>query len=270
MLPRLISDENNHLNKKAEDSELIDRSLRNYYAAFPKESIVRSILKNAFVINHPLDQVGGDGYWLHEDNGTVFLVVFDCMGHGRLASIMTRVFVSAIKQTIVEDKLFDPGQILTAIHFRIKAYFETKNNTQVGSGADIGILKIDSTNSEIAYAGAKMDLIYTYKGEVRRIKSNKRQVGDLFEFERSYETIKLELEDKNEKVHIYLFTDGVTDLIGGSKNKKLKFSGFQSMLEKLPDQFEHHKPLLESRLSKWSGINHQTDDLLLIGLSISA
>ncbi|MFY0685669.1 MAG: SpoIIE family protein phosphatase [Cyclobacteriaceae bacterium] len=271
MLPRLTDDQEVKSNEKNTPNEkIIDITLKNYYASFPKESVLKTLLKNAFVINRPLDQVGGDGYWLHESHGVIFLVVFDCMGHGRLASIMTRIYISAIRQTIQDDEVEDPGCILTAIHNRIKAYFESKKNTQIGSGADIGILKLDAHNSKIEYAGSKMDLVYTHQGEVHRIKANKRQVGDLFDFDRDYTTIVLDWKRTTAPANIYLFSDGVTDLIGGAQNKKLKFKGFQRMLEEIIDQsFGNHKKLLEEKLTKWSGRNHQTDDLLLIGLSVT-
>jgi serine phosphatase RsbU (regulator of sigma subunit) len=273
MLPRLISKAERRIQERKKEagdySDLSDRSLENYFNSFPQESQVRNLLQNAFVINDPLERVGGDGYWIHEKEGVIFVIAFDCMGHGRLASIMTRIYISAITQTIVEDNTFDPGNILDTLHLKIQNYFEQKTNTQVGSGADIGVLKLDFINAEIQFAGAKMDLLFNTKGTIERIRGARKQVGDLFHVERRYETFKLDLEDHKGTIELYLFSDGVTDLMGGPHAKKLKLKGLLPYLEAMQQcPFHEQKDFLYKKLSNWSGQNQQTDDLLFIGLSV--
>lgn len=263
MLPPLIpvSQKSNNTN----NSEIADVSLRNHFTSFPQESYVRSLLKNAFVINQPMEKVGGDGYWIHETDGIVYLVAFDCMGHGRLASIMTRIYISAIKSAIVEEQLSNPATILHAIHNKIEAYFKEKRNTQVGTGADIAVLKLDTQASEVYYSGAKMDLVYSVAGKLERIKGHKKQVGELFGFQRTYETLNVPLTG-GAKAVFYLFSDGVTDLFGGPREKKLKYSGLHAILEEVVSEpMERQKALLKAQLNQWSGQFPQTDDLLFIG-----
>lgn len=263
MLPRLIAGQEK--NEVFDSSDLTDVSLRNYFASFPEENYLKTLFENAYVINQPMEKVGGDGYWLYHEENIIYLVVFDCMGHGRLASIMTRIYISAIRQTIEVERKRDPGDILQVIHQKIEAYFKEKHNTLIGSGADIGVLKLDRNTSQIQYSGAKLDLMYAQSGQINRIKGHKKQVGDLFDFDRKYDTIDIK---GGRGINYYLFTDGVSDLIGGPKDKKLKPGGVVNILEALQSQpLGQQKRILEAKLSHWSGQNPQTDDLLFIGFS---
>ena len=89
MIPSLVYDKIVEGNYK----QFLDETLANYIDSIPKDSYFRSIIKQSFVINKPMNKVGGDGYWVHDNGNELFLVVFDCMGHGPLASIMTRKYV---------------------------------------------------------------------------------------------------------------------------------------------------------------------------------
>lgn len=254
--------------KSISDVPIIDESLKNYFSAFPKEGFLQQQFKSGFVINRPMSGVGGDGYWVHSDINNKFLVVFDCMGHGRLASMMTRIYLNAIKSAIVDKGIIDPARILIDIHKSIEDRFRHKTNKLVGTGADMGIIRLDEKNNRLHYAGAKMDLVSILDGEIQRIKADKRQLGELFEFPHDYSTIQIELSEFLNS-SFYLFSDGVADLIGGPNDKKLKYSNLKDILLKGHClTMEEQKNLLEKSFADWAGINLPPDDLLMIGISV--
>ncbi|HHP7240945.1 MAG TPA: PP2C family protein-serine/threonine phosphatase [Cyclobacteriaceae bacterium] len=266
MLPSLISESGKD---KGFKSNLRDESLVNYFSSFPEESLIKKFFKNAFIINRPMSGVGGDGYWLYyeEDIGLVYVIVYDCMGHGRLASIMTRIYLNAIKEVVETKKVRDPAEILTEIHATIGRNFKDKQDKQVGSGADMGVLKFDTNNRKVLFAGAKMDLVHISGNMVNRIKADKKQLGVLFDYKHDYHTNDIAIPETKTS-NFYLFSDGVTDLIGGPNDKKLKFSNLLEILkgvQKIP--IEGQKQAIEKEFNNWAGHNTQLDDLLMIGIS---
>jgi len=84
MLPSLLSYRNKE--KKADrkpvanKANVQDASLRNYYEALSEEKEIAQVVGNTYVINQPLDVVGGAGYWSCIKQNKRILAVFDCMG----------------------------------------------------------------------------------------------------------------------------------------------------------------------------------------------
>lgn len=244
-----------------------DSAKKNYFSLFPEELIISML--DAFIINNPMSgSVGGDGFWVHQTADSLIVVVFDCMGHGHLASMMTRIYTRAFDRVIVQEGFEEPGEILMAIHAEVKAKFEGKENLQIGSGADVGIVKIGMAERFMEFAGAKMDLFQVKEGEMELIKADRIQIGDLFEYEHNYKTLRIDLEEK--KIYnFYLSSDGFKDLLGGEGGRKLGKSGVKTLLE---GQFKkpmiEQKKEIESYLADWSRYYSPLDDLLIVGFSI--
>ena len=253
--------------KGGEQKKVEDATKKNYFALFPDEETLNQSLPNAFIINRPMSGVGGDGYFIHQDDGSIFLAVFDCMGHGHLASMMTRIYTNALKKVILEDEAQFPNRILHLMHDQIHEKFGKKEKKLLGTGADMGIVKINTHIGELDFAGAKMSLYEMVDGELQVIKADRMQIGELFEYEHSYKTQIIDLK-RRKASKFYLFSDGVTDLVGGPDNKKLGLKKLKAMLE------EHHelpikeqKDIISNFLDVWSGSNKPLDDALIIGFS---
>jgi len=264
-LPSLT--ENKNTSDKA-SPPIQDASRKNYFGAFPTEKEVRKLLKNAMIIHQPMSVVGGDGYWARQVGSAVILIAFDCMGHGRLASMMTRIYLDAINQIVIHQKQQDPAKILFEIHERLNKRFGVKTDRQIGTGADMAVVIWNAERPEqLRYCGAKMDLLKVVDGTLDRYKSNKRPLGEQFEFERNYITEVIELPKQTAR--FYLFSDGITDLFGGPKNKKFKFKNLKDLLEEVdPISMKESKKKIEQRLSNWAGTHEPLDDMLLIGFEL--
>lgn len=244
-----------------------DAAKKNYFSLFPEE-LIASVM-DAFVINQPMNgNVGGDGFWVHQQDHYLYIVVFDCMGHGHLASMMTRIYTQSLEKTIVDEKVEDPSAILEELHKKIKSKFEGKKNLQIGSGADVGILKINTMVRYIEFAGAKMDLYHIQDGVMDTIKADRLQVGDHFDMEHQYDTKHINLKDAG-KANFYLSSDGFKDLFGGPDHKKLGKNNVKVLLEdnaELPMMTQ--KTNITSYLENWSKNDDALDDMLIVGFSV--
>lgn len=244
-----------------------DETAKNYFSLFPEERIVS--LLDAFVINQPMTgSVGGDGFWVHQTLQDLYIVVFDCMGHGHLASMMTRIYTKSLEYVMEVQKEEDPGKILSALHAQIKEKFEGKKNLQIGSGADVGVAKVDLMTRRIEYAGAKMELLMVENEELSTIKPARIQVGDHFEVEHQYETKVIEVQSPK-KVNFYLSSDGFKDLFGGFEAKKLGKTKVKELLEKsYSHPMQKQKKFIGDFLNQWSGGFRPLDDVLIVGFSL--
>ncbi|MEM7299179.1 MAG: hypothetical protein AAF391_13045, partial [Bacteroidota bacterium] len=169
-------------------SRIEDGTRKNYFSLFPTEEILKKSVPNSFIINNPMNTVGGDGYWFHQDDETIFLAVFDCMGHGHLASMMTRIYVNTLKKIVIEEGVVFPNQILHLMHLEIQKKFQKKENSQLGTGADFGMIRVNTKLQEMEFAGAKMNLFEVANGSLDIIKADRMQVGEFFDHPHEYKT----------------------------------------------------------------------------------
>lgn len=227
-----------------------------------------SVLES-FVINLPMTgKSGGDGFWVHQSGDNFYIVLFDCMGHGHLASMMTRVYNQTIQKIIKEDHIDDPGTILRYLHHRISAKFDGKKQQQIGPNADVAVVKINLAVRRVEYSGAKIDLIQICSGECNVIKADRLPIGDMLHMPHNYETKLVDLNSK-EPSNFYLSSDGFKDLMGGGGLNKL---GSKQALELLKANHSKHiykqKDEILKGLMHWQGASEPLDDLLLIGFAV--
>ena len=228
----------------------------------PDEKSMRSLLPGTFVINQPKANVGGDGYWIYQKDHILFLAIFDCMGEGHLASMMTRIYSNALKKLVVDYKIEFPGAILQFIHREIQSRFRNKENIQLSTGADLGILKMDLNSRKLEFSGAGMDLLREQNNKIDVIKGEAFKIGQLDSATQEYNSTSIE---GNTKSRYYLATDGVTNLLGGSSMKNLGIDNFKIILRNSPKRpLKNHKEKIWSDLMKWSGLKDQNDDILII------
>ena len=176
-----------------------DTSVTNYLSLFPSQDIINRSLPNAFVYMVPMEGVGGDGYWLYEHKQSIYFVLFDCMGHGYRASMMVRMYIRSLNNIIKEQEITDPAEILDSLHAMIEKKFSSKKG-QIGTGADFAILRINPLQYEMFYAGAKINLYEINEGGMDIIKSARKQVGEMFEFEHRYETTRIDMREKKKMI----------------------------------------------------------------------
>lgn len=262
-LPSLTAKKND---TRSKESKLEDDSVNNYFSSFPSEKELSDVFGEAYIINQPMNTVGGDGYCIHQLKGLKILVVFDCMGHGHFAAMMTRFYLRAINEIIVNNSIINPGSALNQIHDLVKNSFAKKDSVTIGTGADMGILVFDENTNEITFSGAKMNLLEINETQAIIHTSNRKQIGEYFTIDRLYKSVIIPHDNKT-KQKFYLYSDGVTDLFGGKHDKKLGIRGLKSiLLNSVSLSMKDEKIEIKNILNKWSGSIEPLDDLLLIGV----
>lgn len=246
-------------------AKIEDGTRKNYFSLFPSEQEIKKGIPEAFIINNPMATVGGDGYWFEDGEDMAMLAVFDCMGHGHLASMMTRIYINALNEVVAQHGMLFPNEILYLLHDYIQKKFHGKEKKLLGTAADFGIVRINKYLHELEFAGAKMNLYEVKEGALNIIKADRMQIGDQFEYPHNYRTIIIDLKAPK-RSKFYLFSDGLKDLMGGPDNKKLGADRLKNLLESNANATTaQEKENISKFLANWKGSTESLDDVLLLG-----
>ena len=68
---------------------------------------------------------------------------------------------------------------------------------------------------------------------------------------------------------MFIYSDGITDQIGGSKTKRLKKKEFyENLINLQAKSINLQKSVFFNWLDSWKENNEQTDDILMIGIEL--
>jgi len=243
------------------------------YASVIQKSFLKSALliekqfDEAFVLWEPRDKVGGDLYIYEESEAGVIFGVIDCTGHSVPGGFMTMLAGSMVKS--LANKYFDnPAKLLKKLNIAIKQQLnQNKEEALSDDGLDIGLCFVNREKSTLRYSGAKLDLLYFKKDEQFLIKADKQSIG--------YKRSKEEYAYTNHEVSIdtthsfYLYSDGITDQTGGSKNFPLGNKKFMKFIATIQDMdMAHQKKAIITNLKEYQQDNSRRDDITVIGFKI--
>ncbi len=174
---------------------------------------------------------------------------------------------NALNRSVREHGLVVPGKVLDKTREIVVQEFE-KSEEEVKDGMDIALCAFNTTTRELEYAGANNPLWVIKPGEngekeLLEIKPTKQPIGKV-DAPVSFTTHRLTL---NPGDVFYVFSDGFADQFGGERGKKLKSSGFKTLLLSIQDKSitEQHQALHEF-FESWKGSHEQLDDVCVIGI----
>lgn len=236
-------------------------------AASEPVNTLKKLFKDAFIFNKPCDLVSGDFYLMAQVGTRRILIVADCTGHGLPGAFMTAMGRTLLNQVIHEERITDPGSILSALEERVVASFHTDVGGKVETdGMDMGVLVIEPDQGEFRFAGAKMELLTLHNFALDRIPGHRYPIGgEPRLFEKVFHTQVYPLEPG---MRFYLYSDGYKDQFGGPDNKKYLAHRFRTLLvQTAPGSMDSQCHKLEVAFRKWQGSQPQTDDVLVVGVS---
>ena len=223
--------------------------------------------KDGFIIFKPKDIVSGDFYWFADIGDEKLVVAADCTGHGVPAAFMTIMGNNFLNEIVFGDGILSPDKILFNLDQKIIQKLSEVEGEKVNDGMDISILKINDSLKSIEYASAMNSMVRISENELLTIKGARVPVGSN-QYGKTKEYFKTKIDYKKGD-RFYLFTDGYPDQFGGEKGKKFLKKKMRELLHQIS-----HLPMsdqriqLEETLNSWQKTEDQTDDILVIGLTI--
>ena len=255
-----------------EKKEEIDHSIQYakgiQLAILPDEKELHDQFKESFVFYKPKDVVSGDFYWFGKVEDEFYCLAADCTGHGVPGALMSIIGMDKITQAIFEKKITEPGKILAYLNVQIKNVLKQHSDASIQKdGMDIAILKFNAQHDEVEYSAANRPLFLIRNKEIIEYKATKTAIAGFTSNEQLFETHKIVLQ-KNDNV--YIFTDGYADQFGGpGGGKKMMTRKLKEMLieiSTLPAAEQKNK--LEKVFYDWKGLYEQTDDVLVMGITV--
>jgi serine phosphatase RsbU (regulator of sigma subunit) len=214
----------------------------------------------------PKDIVSGDYYFFYENEENKYVAAIDCTGHGVPGALMSVIANSLLKEVFYNKNLTQPDEILYALDELLFDSLNKNNQDEIRyDGMDISLCSINKKTNVLNFAGAMRPLFLVRENELTEIKGSKYPLGYYFEKKQFIlNTIQLKENDQ-----LYLTTDGYADQFGGNKNKKLNRKAFKELLLSLNGMSGDEKnSFLDYSLRNWKQDEEQTDDVLVIGVSI--
>ncbi|MBA2610334.1 MAG: tetratricopeptide repeat protein [Bacteroidetes bacterium] len=249
--------------KEILDSITYAKRLQN--AILPSDKTLSKYLPRHFVFYKPKDIVAGDFYWAESINGTCFIAVADCTGHGVPGAMVSVVCHNALNRAVLEFGIKEPGKILDKTRELVEETF-SKSDSDVKDGMDISLCSI-KTNADrtviVKWAGANNSLWYFSEAVFYEIKAHKQTIGKT-ENPSNFPTHEFQLKHGDS---LYLYTDGFADQFGGPKGKKYKSKKLQETISELVSKpAAEQKAGLVTTFENWKGSLEQIDDVTVIGI----
>ena len=267
-------------NKDIQDS--INYAQRIQQAILPSEKTIKELFPQSFVLYKPKDVVSGDFYFFTEKEEKYIAAAVDCTGHGVPGAFMSMISNDQLNQTILENNITEPGDILNRVNKGIKnALRQRDNNSESNDGMDIALISLQSSvdsgqekenqkpetnNYKLSYAGAHRPLFHLSSGELNVIEADNVAIGGSTSENYNFTQHSVPVKKGD---FIYLFSDGYTDQFGGDKGKKFMTKKFKDLLLSIHNKsMDEQKAILEESFETWRGNIEQVDDVLVIGIKI--
>ncbi len=239
-------------------------------AILPLPEAVNQLIENQFIIYKPKDIVSGDFYWINEANGKTYIAAVDCTGHGVPGAFMSLIGYTALETIVNKNEVENPAQILTELHEIVQQSLKQRElNNSDGMDISLCVLeKLDEDSYAVEFAGAKRPCFVYEKenSEMIEIRGTRQSIGGWSKKPRKpFELNKFKLKKAD---CLYLFSDGFADQNDeqGEKFGSIKFKDL--ICGVASNTVEVQKKIIRNTLRRHQGLEHQRDDILLIGIQI--
>ena len=255
---RLISAQH----KDIADSMTYASRIRN--ALQPAYESLEGIFTHFAVLDEPRDIIGGDFFWLGENDHAPVFVLGDCTGHGVPGAFMTTISMGLLREGVKEEGRHSLEELLGNFNRSVNQHLGQKARFESFDFAELAMISLDKEKRELLYISSGIGLYRVRGTEVTAFPQASRGLNFRYDYSGMCQRIPLEPGDV-----FYLFTDGVYDQIGGpqqkrfSKNRLLKL-----ILESDRVSLEQGMKHIRKSILEWQGSSPQTDDRMMISFRI--
>ncbi|HAA17757.1 MAG TPA: hypothetical protein DCP28_02895 [Cytophagales bacterium] len=241
------------------------------------ESSLTTILPKHFLLSKARDMVSGDFYWVEEHQNRIYVAVADCTGHGVPGALMSVICSNSLSESL-HSGVESTGELLEKARDRVIQRLSNSGG-ELTDGMDISLCAFDFQQQTLQWSGAYNPLLIINAQRKETPEGALALEGSpgAFEFKGDRQPIGLSEQMQPFTTHdvplltgdsVYLFTDGFQDQFGTTGKKYLtkRFRNFLHEISALP--LQEQKKRLEQELAHWKGDQHQTDDVLVVGLRI--
>jgi tetratricopeptide (TPR) repeat protein len=258
--------------------ESIDYARKIQQALLPSDKTLEGALNSYFLLFQPRESVGGDFYWVAQNEHLTFFAIADCTGHGVPGGFMSMLGVSLLNELVSRSDCNSPAKVLWNLRdMIIRALNQTGLDEDSQDGMDIALCMYNSQNHHIVFSGANLSLVLATSTKfepsdrvfvhdnIVEFKSDRMPVA-YYQRMVEYHEHHIDLSPGDT---IYLFSDGYSDQFGGPLNKKYGYTTFRNLIASTSKKpFENQRDIFWNEFDKWKGDENQTDDVIVMGIKI--
>ena len=231
-------------------------------------SLIKELLPNSFILNKARDTVSGDFLFAEAYQNEIILAVADCTNHSVSGAMMSILCHNLLNDAVINGN-HAPSDILNYVNIAIsKKFHQTEKDDTKGEldivkdGMDVVVIKLDLVNMKYQYSGAYNPLIIIRDNKLSEIKADKLQLGQT--------NLKYKNNEGELKIGDMLFmsSDGYQDQFSSSGKKFMKKKFKELLLSISHKPINEQKMVLEKTLDEWQNGCPQTDDILVMGITI--
>jgi len=281
----LLQSQNNQINSQKSELEIVNKELGKKnksisesinYAQRIQESIMptanhlHELFPDSFMFYKAKDVVSGDFPFIIKNGENIFVAAVDCTGHGVPGAMMSMIGNFLLNDIISENSQLLPGEVLNRLHTGVLKTLKQEENLESQDGMDIALCKINSSKKTIDFAGAHRPLFFMSNGVIQELKGNRFPIGGTQYSRRGKEInfVNHQLNFKQED-SIYIFSDGLTDQIGGSAKRKFGTKQIQEIIVTNNNKtMKDIGNMFNKSFNDWQGKGNQLDDVLMIGIRV--
>lgn len=248
----------------------------------PDKQTFKNLFPESFKIDIPRDIVSGDFYWAGKTNQKTVLGLFDATGHGVPGAMLSVLGYSLLNEFILHKNIDSPEVIFNMLSREISFNLNQNNDTYtLFDGMDGILCFLDKANNTLNFSSAQRPIVLIRKTRDFLIVDDKEvkpvaQKDDRCLFvikgeRRSLGNESVDVLFKNRSVQItdsdiiYIFSDGITDQMGGASGKRYTIRQLFNLLLSIQNKdMQNQKAIIYNELKKWSSSINQTDDILFI------
>lgn len=224
------------------------------------------------IIWEPRDIVGGDVFWLSPrcGNGTFWVAVVDCTGHGVPGAMMSMLAVSVLGRLWETDHDAPVGSVLARLGDLVRELLNQHSPDALSDdGFDAALCRVDPQGGTVSYAGARIScfLMPRTHDPVIRVNGTKTALGYRGDTPHSpLPEVKLAI---NDVAMLVMATDGLFDQPGGPNGRAF---GPARMAEAISSHRGSSAAVVADKLHSdflsWMGTQDRRDDVcaLVLGL----
>ncbi|CAA7611880.1 SpoIIE family protein phosphatase [Magnetospirillum sp. UT-4] len=233
-------------------------------ALLPDSGSLAGVVDEFAVGWQPLDIVGGDYYWIGAFGDKAVIAVMDCTGHGVPGAFMTAVVAASFSRILHHHGHDDPAEMLMQLNRLVKASLrQDRDGALSNDGLDAAICVVDRAAGTVTYAGANLPLLVHDPAGFRLVRGDRMSLG--YPDSRADHRFEAHVLAAQPGTTFYLYTDGLTDQIGGPGRRLFGRRRLQTALAGLAEKpLEAQMEELMAHLAEWRGAEPRRDDLTFV------
>jgi serine phosphatase RsbU (regulator of sigma subunit) len=229
----------------------------------PDPKLMEESSSEYFCLWEPRDIDGGDMYWVRQDRRGYFVALFDCTGHGVPGALMTTIAVSALNIAFAETA--DPARLISRVNQIVKHMLGQEIDGGLSDdGLEMGVCHVEPERMRMTYSGAKFELLSMNGKDTEIIKGDKSGLG--------YRHVDYDRKFTNHSIRVrpgqkfYMYTDGITDQIGGNRRRAFGRKRLVSLLGDITSvPLRGQEAAITQAFANYQGAEARRDDVSMIG-----